>query len=117
VKTKVSPVSFACLITILALLFTSPLFAEGLTLSLSDPALGTIVLKKENPDEKVGGGLGGVSVGEFTYNGESLQIHLYRGERVWHGTPPPELRRGYAQEYQMDVRIFDQDGTFTRSSG
>jgi hypothetical protein len=62
---KVRSVSLACVIVFLA--FTSPFFAEGLTLSLSDPELGNFVLKKENPLKETGGGLGGVSIGEYTY--------------------------------------------------
>jgi hypothetical protein len=96
-------------------LFTSPVFAEGLTLSLSDPELGSLVLKKENPVKTTcPQGVGGLSLGKFTYKGEWLGVVFYLGNKypMQYATPPGR----YDCDCDKAYIIYDKVGGFALSS-
>ena len=118
-KIKVSPVKVTCVFVVLILLFTSPLFAKGLTLSLSDSELGSIVLKKPNPDKNWADCLWGLT----PTTGSHFRYRCIGGQKSGTTQLAPwewrdlEKQLGYTQEYQISMQIYDEKGPFINIDG
>ena len=99
--------SLTCAVVALILLFRSPLFAEGLTLSLSDPELGDFVLEKKNPVKTTCHcGIGGLSEGKFIYKGHWLGISITLGDKYPQTYVVPPGR--YGCDCDMGHIIYDE---------
>jgi hypothetical protein len=71
----------------------------GEDLSLTDPQLGSIVLKRNQKT--------GWTVGAFIHQGHILNIQIYRGGRI---NPVLKDSDGSSLDYEVGVRISDQNG-------
>jgi hypothetical protein len=90
--------------------------AEGLTLSLSDPELGSLVLKKEKPIKTTcPQGVGGLSLGRYTYEGEWIGIDMYLGDAFPMQFPTPPGK--YGHDCELTYTFYDADGNFESGGG